>query len=434
MIKYNVIYASDQGNGFGFKNSLPWHYPKDLKHFKKKTSGNTIICGRITYENLPKPVFKNRNVICVSSALSPEQALEQASKHETKIFIIGGVKLIQQALANEFKNGILNKVYHTHIPGYHECDVYMTAPKLNLIKNKLIYNIYIHGEMQYIKLVKHVLNSNLISIQKSEKRRNTLSVFGTQMRFDLRENFPLLTTKKMFWKGIVEELLWMIRGETNAKSLSKLGVHIWDHNASKEFLKSRNLNYPEGELGPVYGFQWRKYGSDFDPETGEFITESESKSKSIDQLKQCIHMIKTDPDSRRIIMTAWNPLDIDKMALPPCHVLTQFYVSGNNLSLQLYQRSADIGLGMPFNIASYSLLLLIVAKICNLNAAEFVYTVGDAHIYDTHITGLSEQIKRKPLKFPSVICTVSEIDNIKSKDIELFNYKSHEKINLPFTL
>eukprot|EP00795_Rhopilema_esculentum_P011307 gene11307-21497_t len=245
-----------------------------------------------------------------------------------------------------------------------------------------------HDEHQYLNLIKHVLSHGK---KKNDRTGNvfgtgTISVFGTQMRFSLRENFPLLTTKRVFWRGVAEELLWFIKGSTNAKELSEKGVHIWDANGSKEFLEGRGLGHrEEGDLGPVYGFQWRHFGAEYSDMHANY------KNKGIDQLAEVIKLIKNNPDDRRIIMSAWNPVDLPKMALPPCHSFVQFYVCDGELSCQMYQRSGDIGLGVPFNIASYSLLTCMIAHVCNLKPGDFVHTIGDAHVYANHVDALKIQ-------------------------------------------
>jgi len=258
----------------------------------------------------------------------------------------------------------------------------------------------------------------------------TKSIFGAQMRFNLKNQFPLLTTKQVAWKPIVEELLWMIKGQTDSKILNAKGVKIWDANGSKEFLKK--IGFPErevGDLGPIYGFQWRHFGA-------KYKSTTEFEGEGVDQLKDVIRLIKEDPFSRRILFSAWNASDIKQMALPPCHVLAQFYVHNNFLSCQLYQRSADMALGVPFNIASYSLLTYILAQICHLQPGEFIHTIGDAHIYNGHEEGLKKQLLRKPLPFPQVKIDlgVSDIDALKASDIVLSGYKSHEKIPFPMAV
>ncbi|XP_065070460.1 thymidylate synthase-like [Rhopilema esculentum] len=282
-----------------------------------------------------------------------------------------------------------------------------------------------HDEHQYLNLIKHVLSHG----KKKNDRTGTgtISVFGTQMRFSLRENFPLLTTKRVFWRGVAEELLWFIKGSTNAKELSEKGVHIWDANGSKEFLEGRGLGHrEEGDLGPVYGFQWRHFGAEYSDMHANY------KNKGIDQLAEVIKLIKNNPDDRRIIMSAWNPVDLPKMALPPCHSFVQFYVCDGELSCQMYQRSGDIGLGVPFNIASYSLLTCMIAHVCNLKPGDFVHTIGDAHVYANHVDALKIQIEREPRPFPTLKFkrNITDIDDFKFEDFELEGYKPHPKIKM----
>lgn len=283
-----------------------------------------------------------------------------------------------------------------------------------------------NNELEYIHLIKNVLHNGI----KRPNRTNvaTIAIFGTKMVFDLTNNkFPLLTTKKMNFNNIVEELLWFISGSTNVKKLSERGVNIWNANASKEYLASRNLNYEEGDIGPGYGFQWRH--------CGEKYVNMNTKYKGIDQLQNCIDMIKNDPYSRRIILNSWAPQDIDKMALPPCHCFIQFYVERGELSGQLYQRSADVGLGLPYNIASYSLLLHLIAKETNLKAKNLIHIIGDTHIYENHVEKLTLQTNRIPYENPTIsINNYTNIFDVIPSDIILNNYKSHQRIILPFVL
>ncbi|KAG7168932.1 Thymidylate synthase-like [Homarus americanus] len=248
------------------------------------------------------------------------------------------------------------------------------------------------------------------------------------MRFSLRNgDFPLLTTKRVFWRGVAEELIWFIKGSTNAKELQEKKVHIWDGNSSREFLdKSGFAKREEGDLGPVYGFQWRHFGAQYTDMHADYT------GQGVDQLQQVIDTIRKNPNDRRIIMCAWNPLDLPKMALPPCHCLCQFYVANGELSCQLYQRSADMGLGVPFNIASYALLTYMVAHVTNLKPGEFVHTLGDAHVYSNHISGLNVQLKREPKPFPKLNFKrkVESINDFKYEDLELIGYNPHAKIQL----
>jgi thymidylate synthase len=256
---------------------------------------------------------------------------------------------------------------------------------------------------QYLELLDHVLKNGT---RKSDRTgTGTISVFGYQMRFDLSESFPLMTTKELHLKSILHELLWFISGDTNIKYLTDNGVKIWNEWADKN-----------GNLGPVYGYQWRSWPA--------------ADDRKIDQLINVINSIKTTPDSRRHIVSAWNAGEIDKMALPPCHILFQFYVADGKLSCQLYQRSCDIFLGIPFNIASYSLLTLMVAQSTGLKPGEFIHTLGDAHIYLNHIEQVKLQLTREPYKLPKIIMNpdVKVITKFRYEDFTLSDYVAHPHI------
>ena len=248
---------------------------------------------------------------------------------------------------------------------------------------------------QYLELVQNILDNGE---EKSDRTgTGTLSIFGTQTKYDLREGFPLLTTKKVLFTGIVRELLWFLKGSTNINDDLTEHTPIWDAWADEN-----------GELGPIYGYQWRNWGG-----------------QGIDQVSNAIELIKTNPDSRRIIISAWNPSDIDRMALPPCHAFFQFYVVNGRLDCQLYQRSADVALGVPFNIASYALLMMMVANETNLEPGVFTHTLGDAHIYLNHVEGLKEQLTRDPLPRPTVKIADKPIFDVTFDDIELLDYAHH---------
>lgn len=283
-------------------------------------------------------------------------------------------------------------------------------------------------EQQYLDLVRDVIETG--TLRDDRTGTGTLSKFGCSMRFSLRDGrLPLLTTKRVFWRGIAEELLWFINGDTNANTLTGKGIKIWDANGSREFLDSRGLTDREvGDLGPVYGFQWRHFGARY------VDCHTDYKGQGVDQLAQVIETIKTDPHNRRIIMSAWNPSDLKLMALPPCHMFCQFYVAGGELSCQMYQRSADLGLGVPFNIASYSLLTCMVAHVCGLQPGEFIHVIGDAHVYKTHVDVLKQQLERVPRPFPTLTLNpeVKDIDSFQFSDLALGDYKPHNSI--PMTM
>jgi thymidylate synthase len=289
----------------------------------------------------------------------------------------------------------------------------------------------VHPEYQYLYLIQKILSQGFF-----EEGRNgtTVSIFGNSMRFSLQDGtIPILTTKKTAWKTCLKELLWFIRGETDNKILREQGVHIWDANGSREFLDSRGLNnYEVDELGPIYGSQWRGFGADYPKNPGD-----SSQYRGVDQLQQIIDTLK-DPaqrTSRRMIMSAWNPMQLDMMALPPCHILCQFNVhDGNRLSCSLYQRSGDVGLGVPFNIASYSFLTHLIAQHCGLIAHEFVYFLGNAHIYENHIEALKEQLTRSPLDFPKLSfkdgIVREKIEDYQVDDFIVSGYQSRDAIKM----
>jgi thymidylate synthase len=261
----------------------------------------------------------------------------------------------------------------------------------------------------YLDLVRHILDHGA---QKSDRTgTGTLSVFGAQLRFDLGAGFPLLTTKKLHLRSIIYELLWFLRGETNVRYLNENKVTIWDEWADAE-----------GDLGPIYGYQWRSWPA--------------ADGRHIDQISAVIDQIKTNPDSRRHIVSAWNVADIDKMALAPCHALFQFYVAGGRLSCQLYQRSADVFLGVPFNIASYALLTLMVAQVCGLEPGDFVHTFGDVHLYLNHLEQAREQLTRDPRPLPSMTLNpdIRSIFDFKFSDFTLENYDPHPAIKAPIAV
>jgi thymidylate synthase len=259
---------------------------------------------------------------------------------------------------------------------------------------------------QYLDLLRHILN---MGVQKHDRTgTGTISCFGYQMRFDLQQGFPLVTTKKVHTKSIIHELLWFLKGETNIKYLTENNVSIWNEWADES-----------GELGPVYGKQWRSWeGKD---------------GKVVDQITDLIKQIKSNPDSRRLIVSAWNVTDLPGMALMPCHTLFQFYVANGKLSCQLYQRSADVFLGVPFNIASYALLTMMIAQVCDLEAGEFIHTFGDVHIYNNHMEQVKLQLSRTPYPLPKMKLNpaIKSIFDFKFEDFRLENYQSHPAIKAP---
>lgn len=296
---------------------------------------------------------------------------------------------------------------------------------------------------QYLQLLSRIKSEGIVKSDRTGT--GTRSVFGHQMRFDLAEGFPLLTTKKVFLKGIIHELLWFLAGDTNIKYLVDNGVHIWDNDAyryygelcaanniapisKEEFLAAASEQRPSpieeyayGDLNHVYGYQWRSWPKD--------------NGEAIDQIKQVIETIKNNPDSRRMIVSAWNVAEVEDMALPPCHVLFQFYVANGKLSCQLYQRSADTFLGVPFNIASYALLTMMIAQECGLEAGEFVHTLGDTHLYLNHMEQVDEQLSRTPRKLPTMRINpeVKSVFDFRYEDFTLEGYDPYPAIKAPMS-
>jgi|TARA_R110002074_G_scaffold388593_2_gene571363 thymidylate synthase len=284
----------------------------------------------------------------------------------------------------------------------------------------------VHPEKQYLRLVKNIIKHG---IKEVGRNGTTYTQIGAMMRFPLENReMPILTTKKMAWKSCLQELLWFIKGDTNNKTLQNQNVKIWDGNASRKFLDSRNLFYlAENDLGPVYGHQWRFFNAPY------YNCNTNYTGKGVDQLQNIIDVLKSDDKtSRRLILSAWNPNQIDEMALPPCHILSQFHVTnGDELSVSLYQRSGDVGLGIPFNIASYSFLTHIIATMCDLKPKEFIHHIGNAHIYDDHINPLEQQTLRTPLPFPILnIDKLSDINKYEMKHFTLENYNYLEPIKM----
>jgi thymidylate synthase len=295
---------------------------------------------------------------------------------------------------------------------------------------------------QYLDLLRRIKDEGVVKSDRTGT--GTKSVFGHQMRFDLSEGFPLLTTKKVFLKGVIHELLWFLSGDTNIKYLVENGVHIWDNDAYRyynelcikhgvlpvnreDFLAAAGIDSPIegyrfGDLNHVYGYQWRHWDKS---EEGSFV----------DQVAQVIETIKHNPDSRRMIVSAWNVAEVEDMALPPCHVLFQFYVADGRLSCQLYQRSADTFLGVPFNIASYALLTMMIAQVCGLKAGEFVHTLGDTHLYLNHLEQVDEQLSREPRSLPTMHLNpeVKSVFDFRYEDFTLEGYDPHPTIKAPMS-
>jgi dihydrofolate reductase/thymidylate synthase len=491
-MKFNIVVSVNNHNIIGENDSLLIHSKKDMKNFQKITTDkypegdqNILIMGHNTWLSIPesrRPLKGRMNIVLTRRHTVDEGdnsksfptlsgALKWVSENQRgKVFVIGGTQIFNECCKPEFIDN-LDLLYVTHFDdNYHprdtthsfpsalfqnmECIIescktheickrphletqpagflgdYLKEQTSNSItftfktyQKKIFMNT---GETQYLNLLKKVMKEG---VETESRNSKVYSLFGERMIFDLQQGFPLLTTKQMAQKTILRELLWFIKGSTSNKELNDKKVHIWDQNSTREFLDSRNLAYEEGDLGPVYGFQWRHFGAGYESH------ETDYTGLGIDQLQNVIDLIKNEPTSRRIILNSWNAADIDKMALPPCHVMCQFNVnvSHNTLNCQLYQRSGDMFLGVPFNIASYAYLTHIIAKITGYNVGNLIHILGDAHIYESHLDSAKEQLLRIPHQFGELMINdeLHDIDTIDEEYFTLKNYNHYPKITIP---
>ena len=444
MKKFNIILASCENGGIGLNNTLPWNIPQDMAFFKKVTSysplknlQNIVIMGRKTFDSLGgKPLPNRLNIIVTSQEITRPSddkvfvnnfndainITQLINHHQT--WVIGGRSIYLQALNHD----LLDKIYWTKIKDYYDCDTFINMPKVDILSSdeldKLDFQIceLVSNESKYLHLLSKTLNNGN---ERETRNSTTLSLFNEQIDLDLNEGFPLLTSKKMFWKGIVEELLFFIRGETNTKLLEEKNVKIWKGNTNQEFLDKMGFDYEEGEMGPLYGYQWRNFNKPYQQDSSDYI--------KVDQLQNLIELIKTDPHSRRLLMTDYNPAQVHLGVLYPCHsLILQFYVENDTLSVKMYQRSADLFLGVPFNIASTSLLLCIIAKLTNLKPSKVSLTFGDVHIYKSHIDSVLKQLKNPTFQLPKLelpnFNTIEEVEMSNWKDFKIVDYKSNGKI------
>jgi dihydrofolate reductase / thymidylate synthase len=448
---FSIIVAIDNNFGISRFGEIPWTSSQDMKFFKDKTVGagrNAVIMGRKTWESIPEDFrpLKDRQNIVISSTLKQDDygnliviytslldalsSLGSTMKAYDDIFIMGGEMLYKQVVSNYLY--LCKRIYVTKFKANYECDKYFPFLKINSFKqfqdssNTRDYVRFFyspektHQEMQYIDLMKKLMNEG--EHRTDRTGTGTLSLFGVRMEFDISKRLPLITTRKLDYNSILEEMLWIISGNTNSKLLEEKGINIWKGNSSKEFIESRGLKLVEGDCGPIYGFQLRHWGAEY---KGCYTQDTVG---GIDQLNKIITQIKEDPLSRRHVLSYWNVGQIDEMVLPPCHMLCQFYVSADkrNLDCMLYQRSGDICLGVPWNIAFYSTLTYMIANICNLAPRKFIHTIGDAHIYNNHIDNAKRQILRSPRPFPKLKLKnkmmLLDIDQFKLDSFCLENY------------
>lgn len=461
--KFSIVCAlAKNSRGIGIENKLPWKLKEDMEYFRQLTTftdtdtlyPNVVIMGRNTWTSLPKkfkPLPDRQNIIVSNTyGIQPEYSQWKVKKSLTdalqypsnwqKIFVIGGAKLYEEAINHPG----CEKLYLTEVEVDNDnADNYDTFfPKISKEyvltkktegKTKSVYFLEYDrwtdpesDEIGYLNLLREIKNHG--NEKDDRTGTGTLSLFGKQLRFDISEKFPLLTTKRMYFKGIVEELLFFLRGDHDNRKLQEKDVHIWDGNTSKEYLEKYNKQHiGENDLGLAYGVQWRAAGAKLENIDTNYV------GKGIDQVAEALDAIKNNPDSRRIIINGWNVPQLKDMALPPCHMLYQFYVHNGKLSCSMTQRSADTFLGIPFNIASCATMVYLFSKATNLQPGELILNLGDAHIYKNHLEQVERQLQRTPLKFPKLeipkdISSIEDIEQLSYKDFELIDYHYHPGI------
>jgi len=432
---FEVILACTKEYGIGLNNGLPWNYSDELKIFKEKTLNSVLLCGSNTSRNLP--YLPNRIVYTISYRNgSIEKEIENTYKcfPNKRIFIIGGGQIYDYVFRKMYNQ--ISKLHISIIKGQYTCDKYITELNLRqwVILEEKDYPNFTHyvlkydpRESQYTDLIKSIPKDFRLT-----RNAETASVFGKHFRFDLSDGlFPLLTTKKMFFRGIVEELLFFIRGDTDTKVLESKGVNIWKGNTNRQFLDSLGMtSRKEGLMGPMYGYQWRFFNAMYDEEKGAVLND-----EGVDQLKNVINLIRNDPMSRRIVLTSFNPKQASEGVLYPCHsLIVQFYVNSNgNLDMFCYNRSQDLFLGTPFNIASSALLLVLIAKITDKKPGVLNMSLGDVHLYKSHYELAQIQAERQPYMFPSLkinkdVKELSDICEMTSEDFSIENYRCSPSI------
>lgn len=431
-----VVCARDADTGSSKDGAVPWLCPSYLSIWHRFLScpGATIVAGKTMHRHLDKPSI---------------HLLDDPSKFTgQRVVVVGGEATIKRWMIEQEPDLLVLCT----VEGQYGCTETLTnfdlcLPKYRLWARKDFYGcrweafvrhpgspgteapwipVFVqawHLEAPYLSLCQKILQSPGLA-RTDRTGTGTLSIFGEHLVFDVAHCFPLLTTKRVFWKGVVKELLWFLGGKTDATILSEDGVKIWDDNTTKEALRKRGLrSYQPGDAGPIYGHQWRHWGAQYRG-CGDY------SGQGNDQLKALIRSIKTDPYSRRHIVSAWNVDDLDKMSLPPCHILFQCYVTTNGkIDLHLYQRSVDIGLGLPFNIASYALLLYMICDLTKYRPGRLIISTGDTHIYNDHVDAIREQISRLPLSPPTITIKINKqrtwLHEFVESDIRLHHYHSH---------
>lgn len=449
---FNIIVAIDAGNGIAKEGSIPWSNKDDMRFFRDMTIGkrkNAVIMGRLTYEAIPENYrpLEGRKCIIISRTWRQEAHPEisvypslsdalagigSSLNSYDEVFVCGGEQLYAEAI-RDF-GYLCKKIFVTRLKNDYTCDQFFPFDVVKDMKQMAEpvktrdYTRYtflpneIHGEAQYLSLLQKILDEG--ENKPDRTGTGTKTMFGTRMEFDLRDRIPILTTKRIFYEMVIKELIFFISGKTDTRLLEEQGVKIWSGNTSKEFLEKNGLNYEVGDMGPLYGFQWRHWGAEYEG------CDSDYTGKGIDQLKTLVDNIRQDPFSRRHVLSTWNVAQLGQMVLSPCHVLCQFNVSSDRkwLDCQLYQRSGDMFLGVPFNIACYSILTAMIAHITQLKPRKFVHVIGDAHIYNNHGDQVKRQLRRTPRPFAKLsfrdATRIHEIDDFGINSFIVEDYNS----------
>lgn len=454
--RFSIIVALDIKNGIAKQGQIPWHNRSDLHFFRETTHGqgrNAVIMGRKTYESLPANVrpLPGRQCVIISTTWQPsdhpniliyssllEALIGLGQAHYEHVFVAGGERVYQEAIRHFLY--LCDHIYVTRFAHDYECDQFFPWSDIESMPHTTQsiedYDRYTftpqvrHSEYEYLNLIRDVLTNGEDRVDRTGV--GTRSVFGARMVFDLTNSFPILTTKKMAYEAIIKELLFFISGKTDTTILSQQGVKIWAANTSEMFLRQMKLPWREGDMGPGYGFQWRHWGTEYHGCDHNYA------GQGVDQFDQLVQNLRQHPESRRHLLTAWNPSQLDQMALPPCHVLAQFYVSadGQWLDCQLYQRSGDLFLGVPFNITSYALLTAILAHLTGRRPRRLIHILGDAHIYRNHLDAVKLQLTRTPRPFPQLTFSrpVNSLDELTREHIVITGYTSWPMISAPMAV
>jgi len=437
----DLIVAVDKHLGMGYRNALPWHCAEELKLFRTKTMGSVLVMGYNTVMNIPH--LPGRQIYCITKPLPTKPMdltndvifIENINEFtcSSKMFVAGGKRTYEQILPR------VDTIHLSRLKAHYVCDTFFESSWLDnfVVVEETHHEEFTHqvlkrtrhGERQYLDLIGKILTDGETTVGRNGPTR---SLFVEHMTWDLRQGFPLLTTKKMFLRGIVEEFLFFIRGDTDAKILSDKRINIWNGNTSREFIDSRNLSYAEGITGPMYVYQWRRFGAPYT------IGDDNRPlppipGVGVDQLAQVIDLIKNDPTSRRILLTTYNPAQADEGVLYPCHSITvQFSVRNNYLDMFCFNRSQDTFLGVPYNIASSALLLMSVAKLSGTIPRYLNMTMGDTHLYSSHLENAKEQMERVPYKLPTLIIpemdSLEDLERVSFVDFKLEKYIAHPTI------